>query len=336
MCEQQSAFSEAISSADEIRAYRYLSDAACKQFLSDKLILACILKGCVSEFQDCDVHDIETKYIEGEPEIGTIGVHPGTTNQRTPDVLGGKIHGINNESASDTEGKVTFDIRFYALTPTKERVKLIINIEAQNDFYPGYPLIKRAIYYGSRQISAQYGSEFEHAHYENIKKVYSIWICFDPPKKRRNTITFYHIEEKQLVGDVHEVVEYYDLMSIVMICLGTQKDERYTGLLKLLDVFMSEVADMDTKTKVLKSEFGANMPERLQNKEVKMCTYSEFVENRGIKKGRKEGKAEALLNLMKKLKMTLEQALNTLSIPESEWEDYRTLVEKIRAAQPAQ
>lgn len=135
-----------------------------------------------------------------------------------------------------------------------------------------------------------------------------------------------------MVGDVHEVVEYYDLMSIVMICLGTQKDERYTGLLKLLDVFMSEVADMDTKTKVLKSEFGANMPEKLQNKEVKMCTYSEFVENRGIKKG----KAEALLNLMRKLKMTLEQALNTLSIPESEWEDYRTLIEQMQAAQPAQ
>ncbi|MBO5752877.1 MAG: hypothetical protein J6S69_04185 [Proteobacteria bacterium] len=99
---------------------------------------------------------------------------------------------------------------------------------------------------------------------------------------------------------------------------------------------MSEVADTDTKTKVLKSEFGANMPERLQNKEVKMCTYSEFVENRGIKKGRKEGKAEALLNLMKKLKMTLEQALNTLSIPESEWEDYQTLIEQMQAAQPAQ
>ena len=103
---------------------------------------------------------------------------------------------------------------------------------------------------------------------------------------------------------------------------------------------MSEVADMDTKTKVLKSEFGANMPERLQDKEVKMCNYSEFVENRGIKKGRKEGrkegKAEDLLNLMKKLKMTLEQALNTLSIPESEWEDYQTLVEQMQTAQPTQ
>ena len=49
----------------------------------------------------------------------------------------------------------------------------------------------------------------------------------------------YQITEKQLVGEVYEDVAYYDLMSVIMICLGTSKDERYTGLLKLLDVWMS-------------------------------------------------------------------------------------------------
>ena len=62
-----------------------------------------------------------------------------------------------------------------------------------------------------------------------------------------------------------------------------------------------------------------------------MCNYSDFVENRGIRKGRKEGKAEDLVNLMKKMKMTIEQALDTLSIPESEWDDYRALVAELEA-----
>ena len=313
--------------------YRYLSNAACKQLLGDKLILACILKGCIPEFKDCHVNDIESKYIEGEPEIGTVGVHEETTNQPTPS-NGGRIHGLNNESATDTEGKVLFDIRFYALTPTKERVKLIINVEAQNDFYPGYPLIKRAIYYGCRQISAQYGSEFDNAHYENIKKVYSIWICFDPPQNRHNTITMYQLIEKHVVGEVYEVVANYDLMSIVMICLGTSKDERYTGLLKLLDVWMSELS-IDEKGAVLKSEFHTELPARLREKEVNMCNYSDFVWNRGqrdgIKKGKKEGKAEDLVNLMKKMQMTIEQALDMLSIPKSEWDDYRSLVAQLEA-----
>ena len=317
--------------------YRRLSDAACKQLLGDKLILACILKGCVPEFMDCHVNDIETKYIEGEPEIGTVGVYPETTNP-PKETAPGKIHGINNENATDTEGKVTFDIRFYALTPTEERVKLIINVESQNEFYTKYPLMKRAIYYACRQISAQYGSEFEHAHYENIKKVYSIWVCFDPPLYRHNTINAYQITEKQLVGEVFENVANYDLVCAVMICLGTKEDERYTGLLKLLDIWLSRNS-IDEKRAVLKDIFDAEMPARLLKKEINMCNYSDFVWNngeragidKGIKKGIKKGKAEALVNLMKNFKLSFEQALSGLSIPESEWEDYRKLVSQIEA-----
>ena len=311
--------------------YYDLSDAACKAFLSDKLILACILKDCTEEFKDCHVHDIETLYIEGEPEISTVGVYPDTTNVHRGDERGNKIHGIHAESTSETEGTVTYDIRFYALTPTQERVKLIINIEAQNVFNPGYPLTKRGIYYGCRQISSQYGSEFTHAHYEHIKKVYSIWICFAPPKNRRNTVTMYHIHEKQLIGNVREDVAHYDLMTVIMICLGNPKDGRYTGILKLLGVFMSQDADSATKNNVLKSEFDAEIPERLRPREDKMCTYSQFIEDRGIAKGKAEGKAEALLSLMANFKMTLEQAMQGLNIPEVEWAKYRELVQEMQA-----
>ena len=293
--------------------------------MDDKLILACILKGCVPEFKDCHVNDIETKYIEGEPEIGTVGVYPETTNL-PKETTAGRVQGINGEDATDTEGKVTFDIRFYALTPTKERIKLIINVESQNEFYPGYPLIKRAIYYACRQISAQYGSEFDHAHYGNIKKVYSIWVCFDPPMFRHNTINAYQIIEKQLVGEVYEDVGNYDLLNTVMICLGTKDDGRYTGLLKLLDIWLSRNS-IDEKRAALKAIFDAEMPARLLEKESNMCNYSDFVENRG----RKEGKAEDIVNLMKKLKLSIEQAMDTLSIPEAEWDEYRKLVSDLEA-----
>ena len=58
-----------------------------------------------------------------------------------------------------------------------------------------------------------------------------------------------------------------------------------------------------------------------------MCTYSKFIENRGIKRG----KAEDLLNLMRNFKLSIDQALTGLSIPENEWEEYRVLVAQIRA-----
>lgn len=51
-------------------------------------------------------------------------------------------------------------------TITKEPIRLIINVEAQNNFKPGYPLLKRAIYYCGQMLSAQYGTKFNHSHYE--------------------------------------------------------------------------------------------------------------------------------------------------------------------------
>ena len=52
--------------------------------------------------------------------------------------------------------------------------------------------LKRGIYYCSRMISGQYETAFTNSHYENIKKVYSIWICMNPPKNRENSITRYY------------------------------------------------------------------------------------------------------------------------------------------------
>ena len=95
------------------------------------------------------------------------------------------IQGTGVEDTTITEGTVTFDIRFTAAVPSvREKIGLILNVEAQNQFHPGYPLIKRGIYYCCRMVSSQYGTVFTKSHYEKIKKVYSIWICTNPPEYR--------------------------------------------------------------------------------------------------------------------------------------------------------
>lgn len=63
------------------------------------------------------------------------------------------------------------------------RVKLIINVEGQNDFYPGYDIVTRGIFYTAQLISSQLETEFTGSNYGDIKKVYSIWICLNSPKK---------------------------------------------------------------------------------------------------------------------------------------------------------
>ena len=47
--------------------------------------------------------------------------------------------------------------------------------------------------------------------------------------------------------------------------------------------------------------------------------------------GKKEGKAEALVNLMKNFSLSIEQAMHGLSIPETEWPEYRKLVAQLQA-----
>lgn len=150
---------------------------------------------------------------------------------------------------------MTYDVRFRAVAPKEEGyITLLVNAEGQRDYTPGYPLPKRGIYYCSRMISAQYGTEFTHAHYEKLKKVYSIWICLDPPKYRQNTITRYRIQEENLVGTVKEPRENYDLLTLVMVCLG-EKEKGESRLLQMLDVLFSRRQDQREKRKLLEEEF---------------------------------------------------------------------------------
>ena len=109
--------------------------------------------------------------------------------------------------------------------------------EAQKGSKTSYPLIKRAVYYGSRLISAQKNTVFVNSHYEKIRKVYSIWIQMNAGKEKANTITEYSISEKNIVGAVKEKKSSYDLMTVIMVGLGdAQTADR--PILRLLDILL--------------------------------------------------------------------------------------------------
>ena len=268
-------------------------DAACKRVLSEKAILARIMKACLEEYKNCDVNDIAGKYIEGQPQVSEVPV--------LPDESGSVISGMDTEDKSIREGSVTYDIRFRAVVPgTEEQIGLIINVEAQNDFYPGYPIITRGVYYCCRIISSQYGREFTGSHYERIKKVYSIWICMNPPKYRKNSITRYRLVEEQLVGEAVEPVENYDLLSIVMLCLGGPGGGNYEGVLRMLDVLLSNETSEVEKRKILQDDYGIQMTQTMEQEVSVMCNLSKGVEAKGMT----NGILASIKNLVKNLGMS--------------------------------
>ena len=314
----ESTLSKMISTAGEKAAY----DNACKRLLANKIILAWIMKSCLEEYRDCEIPEIASKYIEGEAQISEAAVHP---DEETESL---QIRGLNTEDSTINEGTVTYDIRFRAIVPgTGERISLIINVEAQNDFYPGYPIVKRNLYYCCRLVSSQYGTEFANSHYEKIKKVYSIFICMNPPNYRKNTINQYSIQEENLIGEFGENVEYYDLLTGIIICLG-DVDDKMTGILKLLEVLLSSERGTKEKKKILQEEFGISMTQELEREVSEMCNLSDGVEQKGIAKGIAKGITASIRNLMESMGGSIEQAMDALQIPTEERNGYLNLLKK--------
>ena len=304
--------------------YEARYDRAAKKLLANKLVLAHILKDCVKEYQACSIMDIAQKYIEGEPEVGTTGVNMDDINSpEQPDIKletivtqvaevqtmntqvmsiqamntqVTKVQGMGNEDISQNEGTVYYDVRFNAIAPSTEEhgnIRLIINAEAQNRFKPKYPLTKRAVYYGSRLISAQNGTVFTKSDYQKLCKVYSIWICVNPAKKFRNTITRYSLKPETIIGNAVEAPENYDLINIVMVCLGKMEEWNDNNLIKFLGVLFQNELSAREKKDILERDFNIPMTEIFESEVDDMCNLSQGVAEeamqKGIEKGRQEG-----------------------------------------------
>ena len=298
--EVQNTLANRIDTAGNMLSY----DEACKQVLANLIILAWILKACVREYKDCSVEEIAAKYIEGEPEISKSTVHVDESAEF--------ITGMNTEDATMKEGTVKFDIKFRAILPeTGETVEILINVEIQNDFYPGYPIVKRGIYYASRMISSQYGTVFTKEEYEKIKKVYSIWICPHPPKYRQNTIMSYHMTEEAIQGSVTEKEVNYDLLTVVMVCLGGKDKENYNGLLKMLDVLLSDETGADDKKRILCEEFDIPMTKELEGDVMRMCNLSKGVYERAVDKTL----VDSIKKLMNNKGWDIQECMDVLEIP---------------------
>lgn len=262
-------------------------DMHVKRLLSLKVFLSRILKGTMKEFADTDLATIEAS-IEGDPEIGSTPVMPGETNS------GERITGNGQEDGIPGEGKVTYDIRTYVILPDGHHTKIIINIEAQRNNHPGYDLVTRGLFYCARLLSAQLGTEFSNTgndstNYDNLKKVYSIWICMDTPSAGRNSIVSYSMKPEELFKEVGVSlpVHRYDLLTLVMINLSTEERSSENTLLGMLtELFAAK--GVHEKKETLQNKYGILMNTETEKEMNEMCNLSSHVYDQGIEKGKLE------------------------------------------------
>ena len=297
---------EIMQDVDEQLAGALAYDKAAKNVLSQKKVLAYILKRTVPEFESASLDDIANIYIEGKPEVSTVPVSKDKTNavrhalerQDTP-----KIKGTQNEDNSITEGSIVFDVLFRAKAPvTHEIITLIINVEAQKHLKPKkktggtYPLLKRAVYYASRLISSQKGTEFTNSDYDKIKKIYTIWICMEAPHGK-SAINRYQLKEQHLLHRYKEPCQNYDLIGIVFVYLGNSKVK--DQLINLLDLMFKSSKNASEKITALHNDFGIDLTKEGEEDLEIMCNLGEGLYEDGVMKGKQEGKIESALEMLK-------------------------------------
>lgn len=315
---------ESLVTMEKTKAY----DHICKLVLSNKPVVSRIMKCVMKECKDMTVDEI-VNCIENDPQvIAIVKDHD-------------QIIGMNVEDECIIGAPIRYDVLFKANLPTAdggtECVGIFMNFEIQIDDNPGYSLVRRGIYYTCRILARQKNAAdgFENSNFNDIQKVYSIWICPVHKKEKNDVINIYHIEEKCLKKEWHCPQKDYDLMELIMLYPGTQYDydqgEKH-GLLEMLNILFTMKISAEEKKRLLEKNYGIIMTKNMDEEVEYMCNLSEGILKQGLEQGLEQGieigKAQGIQegelisaikltkNLIKSSKIDVYKAMALLDLPQ--------------------
>lgn len=274
-------------------------DEVVKQNLHFPKLIAPILKAIVPEYKKYSVEEVTNFIIKNSIKDDPIDDVSAMAQMET-------------EMSSISEKLIRYDSRFKAINPelSNEKINfyLHIDLEVQNNYKPTnpkYPIIKRALYYGAREISSQLGILTNSTDYNSLEKVYSIWICNENvPKNLQNTISSYSIVKTDKIGKCDEPVSDYDLMNVIIIRRGDKNIDE-----EIFD-YLTGFFTSDIKT---------------------ICKYVDISNDEEVKKGvnemtglgnslYKKGILDNLVSLVEKGLLKIQDAADEADMSESEFE----------------
>ena len=267
-------------------------DTRVKRLLAQKSILAHILVKTVDEFKGMKPEDV-VKYIEGEPSISVVPVELGLANMEKTDATGQRIVGLNTENAEINEGLVRFDIIFY-VRMKNGLSQIIVNIEAQKDEPTEYKILNRAIFYVSRLISSQKERDFVNTNYDDIKQVFSIWICMNMDD---NSLSHIHLTKDEMLKPCNWKGNL-DLLNIVLIGITNEipeHDEKYE-MHRLIGALLSSELKEQEKLDIIEHEYNIPTSQEFREDVRIMCNLSTGIEERATEKTSEK----FILNMYKK------------------------------------
>ncbi len=219
------------------------------------------------------------------------------TNAEKPDEDGQRIVGLNTENDEINEGLIRFDIVFYVRT-RNGLAQIIVNIEAQKEQPKGYDILNRAVFYVSRLISSQKERDFTGSNYNDIKQVFSIWICMN---MEQNSLSHIHLVKNEMLEPC-EWKGNLDLLNIVMVGVTDEIPEREDKyeLHRLISTLLSDDLQVKTKLDIIGNEYQIPINSDIREDVNTMCNLAEGIEERAEKRTEKRTTEKFILSMYSK------------------------------------
>ena len=222
---------------------------------------------------------------------------------------GGECLEYRNNKSENTEineGLVRFDIIFYVCMKNGLS-QIIVNIEAQKDEPAGYQILNRAVFYVSRLVSSQKERDFVNTNYDDVKQVFSIWICMNMDS---NSMSHIHLIKDEML-EPYDWKGNMDLLNIVLIGITDElpeHDEKYE-LHRLIGTLLSSGLKEQEKLDIIEHEYNIPVSNEIREDVRVMCNLSTGIEERATEKTSEK----FILNMYKK-GYTLEQIADVAEI----------------------
>ena len=177
-----------------------------------------------------------------------------------------------------------------------------------------------------------------------------------------NSIAEYGFTQQKVIGEVHEPIANYDKLKAIIISLNDEGMENRSDIIRLLSTLLSTRKSVEQRKQILEDEFDIPMTRDIEEEVAEMCNLGMAVElkgvaegmergmlqgmqegmqkgmregmqkgmqkgmeegmQKGLEKGQESARVEAISNIMQALKLTAQQAMDILKIPEAERERY--------------
>lgn len=145
-----------------------------------------------------------------------------------------------------------------------------------------YKILNRAIFYVSRLISSQKERDFVNTNYDDIKQVFSIWICMN---MYYNSLSHIHLTKDEMLKPCNWKGNL-DLLNIVLIGITNEipeHDEKYE-MHRLIGALLSSELKEQEKLDIIEHEYNIPISQEFREDVRIMCNLSTGIEEKATEK----------------------------------------------------